>query len=82
MGNDDVRDLAEIVKIWNELDQRSTTRRKDRLIILAILLGLNAGDIVALDVDDQMLAILATQKALPLSFLFEPKPAIRVQRLG
>ncbi|KAI4095458.1 MAG: hypothetical protein LQ339_007238 [Xanthoria mediterranea] len=54
MGNDDVRDLAEIVKIWNELDQRSTTRRKDRLIILAILLGLNAGDIVALDVDDQM----------------------------
>lgn len=73
MGNDDVRDLAEMVKIWNELDQRSTTRRKDRLIILAILLGLNAGDIVALDVDDQMQAILATQNALPLSFLFEPK---------
>ncbi|CAO1601756.1 hypothetical protein XANCAGTX0491_005393 [Xanthoria calcicola] len=73
MGNDDVRDLAEMVKIWNELDQRSTTRRKDRLIILAILLGLNAGDIVALDVNDQMQAILATQNALPLSFLFEPK---------
>ncbi|KAI4259630.1 MAG: hypothetical protein L6R42_004489, partial [Xanthoria sp. 1 TBL-2021] len=73
MRNNDTADLSELVKIWNELDQRSTTRRKDRLIILAILLDLDAGEIVSLDVGDQMQAILATQNALPLSFLFDPK---------
>ena len=36
-------DVDVLRKIWNELNERSTTRRGDRLIILAVLLDLNAG---------------------------------------
>ena len=71
--NKDDADLFELVKIWNELNTRSTTRRKDRLTILAILLDLDAGEIALLDVVDQMQAILSTQNTLPLSLLFQTK---------
>ncbi|KAL8722717.1 MAG: hypothetical protein Q9225_000829 [Loekoesia sp. 1 TL-2023] len=66
-------DVSGLVKIWNELDQRSTTHRKDRQIILAILLDLDVGEIVGLDVEERMKAILGTQRSLPLSLLFEPQ---------
>lgn len=74
--NKDDAELFELVKIWNELITRSTTRRKDRLIILAILFDLDAGEIALLDVVDQMQAILSTQNTLPLSLLFQPKPQL------
>lgn len=71
--SNDGGDIFRFTKIWNELDQRSTTRRQDRLIILAILLDLDAGEIMSLKVEDQMKAVLGTQKLLPLSLLFEPQ---------
>ena len=66
-------DTGEFVKIWRQLNERSTTARGDRLVILAILLDLNAGEISSLTIAEQMRAILRTQKKLPLSLLFEPK---------
>ena len=65
-------DVSELTNTWSQLSERSTTRRKDRLIILAVLLDLNAGEIMSLEVKEQMRAILRTRSALPLSFLFEP----------
>ncbi|MCJ1263437.1 hypothetical protein MMC22_003307 [Lobaria immixta] len=65
--------VSELTKIWNQLNERSTTRREDRLIILAVLLDLNAGEIMSLEVREQMRALFRTQSALPLSFVFEPQ---------
>ncbi|MCJ1266252.1 hypothetical protein MMC22_006135 [Lobaria immixta] len=65
--------VSELIKTWNQLNERSTTRREDRLLILAVLLDLNAGEIVSLEIREQMRAIFRTQSALPLSFLFEPQ---------
>lgn len=69
----DSGEAIELVKTWNQLNERSTTRREDRLIMLAVLLDLNAGEIMSLKVKEQMRAIFRTQSALPLSFLFEPQ---------
>ena len=68
----EIDDTNELTKIWSQLHERSTTRRKDRLVILAVLLDLNAGEIMGLDVQEQMRAILRTQKKIPMSLLFEP----------
>lgn len=64
----EVRDLT---RIWRQLAIRSTTRRTDRLIILAISLDLNAGEIMSLNIQEQMKAILRKQMEIPLAFLFE-----------
>ncbi|MCJ1267904.1 hypothetical protein MMC22_007790 [Lobaria immixta] len=71
-------DVGEFTKIWNQLNERSTTKRGDRLIILAVLLDLNAGEIMSLNLKEQIRAIFRTQSAVPLSFLFEPQtePAV------
>ena len=66
-------EINELIRIWNQLNERSTTRQGDRLIILAVLLDLNAGEIMALDVEEQIRAILRTQDELPLCLLFEPQ---------
>ena len=64
-------DVEEFTRIWQQLNERSTTRLGDRLIILAILLDLNPGEIMSLELKEQMRAILRTQTTLPLSLLFE-----------
>lgn len=66
-------DVYMLKRIWNELNERSTTRRGDCLIILAVLLDLDAGEIMSLQVEEQMRAIFRTQTTLPLSLLFEPQ---------
>ena len=63
--------VEEFTRIWQQLNERSTTRPGDRLIILAILLDLNPGEIMSLELKEQMRAILRTQNMLPLSLLFE-----------
>ena len=69
----------EFTRIWRQLNERSTTRRVDRLIILAILLDLNPGEIMSLELSEQMRAILRTQNTLPLSLLFEGRPGPMVE---
>lgn len=71
--------LEEFTRIWRELNERSTTRRGDRLIILAILLDLNPGEIMSLELSEQMRAILRTQNTLPLSLLFESRSGPMVE---
>ena len=81
-------DLFEFVQIWQELAERSTSRKSDLHAIFAILLGLNPKEILELEHPEQpelskddmrklhyqerMKAILRTQPCLPLSFLFVP----------
>lgn len=50
-------DAGKFIKIWRQLNQRLTIARGDRLIIWAILLDLNAGDISSLKIDDQIRAL-------------------------
>lgn len=63
--------VEQFARIWQQLNERSTTRLGDRLIILAILLDLNPGEIMALELKERMRAILQTQNTLPLSLLFQ-----------
>ena len=72
-GESEGSDVYALKRIWNELNERSTTRCGDRLIILAVLLDLNAGEIMSLQTEEQMRAIFRTQTTLPLSLLFEPR---------
>lgn len=55
---------------WNDLEQRSTSRKKDIHCIFASTLGLNGGDVMALPYEQRMKAILRAQPSLPLSLLF------------
>ena len=71
--------VEEFTRIWRQLNERSTTRRGDRLIILAILLDLNPGEIMSLELREQMRAILRTQNTLPLSLLFESRSGPMVE---
>ena len=58
-------------RIWNGLRSRSTTEQEDLHAIFAVLLNLSAGEVLALDVNDRMKAIMAAQKTLPLTILYE-----------
>ena len=73
--------VEELARIWGQLNERSTTRREDRLIILAILLDLNPGEILSLDLVEQTRAILRTQDTLPLSLMFEPQAGPIVEKI-
>lgn len=55
---------------WNNLVQRSTSRKEDIHNIFASMLGLNGGDILTLPFDQRMKAILRAQTSLPLDILF------------
>lgn len=55
---------------WNNLVQRSTSRKGDIYCIFASMLGLNGGDILALPHEQRMKAIIRAQKRLPLDLLF------------
>ena len=65
---------AEFTQIWNQLSERSTSVKSDRLTILAILLDLNAHEILSLRSEERMRAILRSLSSIPLSLLFEPHP--------
>jgi len=67
-----VVEAGELAKIWRQLNERSTTKLGDRLIILAILLDLDPSEILSLKLEERMRAILRTRNSLPLSLLFLP----------
>lgn len=65
-------------EIWAQLAKRSTTKREDLHGIMAVTRGLSAQEIlnsqdsVSRCVEERMLAILRSQKSLPLSMLYIP----------
>ena len=64
---------ADLIQVWNQLIERSTSVKDDRLTILAILLDLNAHEILSLRSEERMRAVLRSRSSIPLSFLFEPQ---------
>lgn len=62
---------------WNNLAQRSTTKKEDMHCILANMLGFSAGELLELPSEERMKAILCTQTTLPLNLLFNPGPRIQ-----
>lgn len=62
---------------WNNLAERSTTKREDIHCILANMLGFSAGELLGLPYEERMKAILCTQTTLPLKLLFNPGPRIQ-----
>lgn len=62
---------------WNNLVQRSTTKKEDVHCILANMLGLSAGEVLALHYEERMKAILCTQAMLPLGLLFNEGPRVQ-----
>lgn len=61
---------------WNNLVQRSTSRKGDIHCIFASMLGLNGGDILALPHEQRMKALIRAQTSLPLGLLFLDCPKI------
>ena len=72
-------EVYELISIWNELSRRSTSRRADRLVILAILLDLDTNEIMSLKIEERLRAIFRSQRSLPLSLLFNPPVESRVE---
>lgn len=62
---------------WDNLAQRSTTKKEDIHCILANMLGFSAGELFGLPYEERMKAILCTQTTLPLKLLFNPGPRIQ-----
>jgi hypothetical protein len=63
-----------LVAVWNALSSRSTTKREDLHGLLAIMLNLSALEILRMDPNRRMLAIMRAQEKLPLSMLLFPYP--------
>ena len=64
------RQIDRFSSVWNELSERSTTQPEDVAAILAALLNLSAGEILALQSPrDRMRALLKSQTTLPLAIL-------------
>lgn len=62
---------------WDNLAQRSTTKKEDIHCILANMLGFSAGELLGLPYEERMKAILCTQTTLPLKLFFNPGPRIQ-----
>lgn len=57
-------------RVWNELAERSTTKPEDVAGIMAAMLNLSSGEILAFkDPEDRMKALLKSQSELPRSLL-------------
>jgi len=63
-------ELDRFVGAWNALASRSTTQSQDIAGILASLLHVSAGEILALEDHQRMKALLRSQVYLPMSLLF------------
>ena len=62
-------------RVWNALSERTTSQRDDLNIILANLLGFNAGYMLqGKSPGEQMRAILFSQQSLPIELLFLNTP--------
>ena len=67
-------DVAELARIWCQLNERSTSHLADRLIILSILRDLSVAEILSIPLQQRMQAILYNEDSLPLSLLFQTQP--------
>ena len=67
-------DVAELARIWCQLNERSTSHLADRLIILSILRDLSVAEIQSIGLQQRMQAILYNEESLPLSLLFQTQP--------
>ena len=59
-----------LVNIWNELCGRGSTKVDDIAAILAVFLNCSPSEVLDIQKDRQMLALLRTQTSLPVSLLF------------
>ena len=59
-----------LANVWNELCGRSSTKVDDIAAILAVFLNRSPGEVLDIQEDRQMLALLRTQTTLPVSLLF------------
>ena len=59
-----------LVNVWNELCGRSSTKVDDIAAILAVFLNCSPGEVLDIQKDRRMLALLRTQTCLPISLLF------------
>jgi hypothetical protein len=62
---------------WNNLVERSTTKKEDVHCILANMLGISDGDILNLWYEERMKAILGAQGSLPLHLLAKSGPRLQ-----
>jgi hypothetical protein len=63
-----------LVSIWGHLTTRTTTKPEDLHGLLAVMLGPSALEILNIDAEQRMQAILRSQKSLPMSMLYFPYP--------
>ncbi|KAL9577938.1 MAG: hypothetical protein Q9212_006042 [Teloschistes hypoglaucus] len=64
-------DWQNFSRVWNALRTRSTTKMDDLYGIIAIMVDLSAYEILKLDPQERMKAILRSQSSLPLSLLYQ-----------
>ena len=72
----DDSELNNFVNTWNHLVGRSTSKVEDLHAIFANMLDLPAGEVIKLQYDQRMKAILSTQSILPLALLYSSSPKI------
>ena len=71
-----LNEIDNFINTWNQLLERSTSKAEDLHFIFANMLDLPAGEIIKLQHDQRMKAILSTQATLPLSLLYARGPKI------
>ncbi|KAL8654369.1 MAG: hypothetical protein Q9226_003467 [Calogaya cf. arnoldii] len=69
-------DWKNFVRVWNGLRTRSTTKSDDLYGIIAIMVDLTAYEILQLDPQERMKAILRSQSTLPISLLYQDCPKV------
>ncbi|KAL8948271.1 MAG: hypothetical protein Q9222_005530 [Ikaeria aurantiellina] len=70
-------DWENIVRVWNGLRTRSTTKTDDLYGIIAIMVDLSAYEILQLKPEERMKAILRSQSTLPMSLLYQTCDKLR-----
>ncbi|KAL8709614.1 MAG: hypothetical protein Q9220_005706 [cf. Caloplaca sp. 1 TL-2023] len=70
-------DWENVVRVWNGLRTRSTTKSDDVYGIIAIMVDLSAYEILQLKPEERMKAILRSQSTLPLSLLYPAGDKLR-----
>lgn len=69
-------ELDNFINTWNHLVARSTSKVDDLHAIFANMLDLPAGEVIKLQYEQRMKAILGTQSILPLALLYSSSPKI------